>query len=89
MVVTDRMRGRWVGAGVGAETGAGVLGVGAVVTTGGWLGGVVGWSGWLRPQPATARPAMRRAVAIELMGRIQVTIINQDREGGRRTMAAW
>jgi hypothetical protein len=42
------------------------------VTTGGWLGGVVGWSGWLVPQPAVARLATRRAVAMVRMGRMMV-----------------
>ena len=47
-------------------------GVGAVVTTEGWLGGLVGWSGWLRPQPAAARLATSRAVAMVRMGRMLI-----------------
>jgi hypothetical protein len=43
------------------------------VTTGGWLvGAVVGWSGWLVPQPAVARLATSRAVAMVRMGRMML-----------------
>ena len=46
--------------------------MGGAVTTGGWLGGVVGWSGWLWPQPAAARLATNRAVAMVRMGRMML-----------------
>ena len=55
-----RAAGRWGFGGRGA------------VAIGGWLGGEAFSSGWLRPQPVTARLATSRAVARDRMGRMMV-----------------
>src|SRR5215212_509139 len=52
--------------------GAGALVSGTAVAAGGSLVGEVLWSGWLRAQPATARLAISRAVAMARMGRMVV-----------------
>src|SRR6266545_6328684 len=58
------------GAGVVGDAVAGTLVAGGAVTAGGWLVAVSRWSGWLLAQPATARLATSRAVAIDRMGRM-------------------
>jgi hypothetical protein len=45
---------------------------GGAVAIGGWLGCEALSSGWLRPQPVTARLATSRAVARDRMGRMMV-----------------